>query len=342
LYSLRAPRQGMCDAGEAQAAALLAHWRGRRHFRALGGGWYARAPSLPPNRMPPTRACRPLPTVPCFVSRFPRHDLEMRDAISRCESSVPPCLRSAFLTPPVPHPLLAPALVRACAAAASLHSHQYSDGCDMSFGVDETDEGRPATMTKLPAQKPQPLQLAPVAAPRWVGGVGARPTLEPHLMVPPGGGNSAVMMASSGSEGGYAAAGYFHPPHGYVLGPMTVANSPGHLPPSHALGTHGSHFSSVPPPHAMIPTLARGMGGAMPQSLAALGSYQPPHPNDVHASSSSHARSRTTSNATSHTTPNASSHAMSPEYREAFTGGNLDILSAVALSDPLRGLPTVA
>jgi len=266
----------------------------------------------------------------------------MRDAISRCESSVPPCLRSAFLTPPVPHPLLAPALVRACAAAASLHSHQYSDGCDMSFGVDETDEGRPATMTKLPAQKPQPLQLAPVAAPRWAGGVGARPTLEPHLMVPPGGGNSAVMMASSGSEGGYAAAGYFHPPHGYVLGPMTVANSPGHLPPSHALGVHGSHFSSVPPPHAMIPTLARGMGGAMPQSLAALGSYQPPHPNDVHASSSSHARSRTTSNATSHTTPNASSHAMSPEYREAFTGGNLDILSAVALSDPLRGLPTVA
>lgn len=228
MYSLRAPRQGMCDAGEAQAAALLAHWRGRRHFRALGGGWYARAPSLPPYRMPPTRACRPLPTVPCLypASRARR---AMRSASRDAISSVPPCLRSAFLTPPVPHPLLAPALVRACAAAASLHSHQYSDGCDMSFGVDEAEEGRPATMTKLPAQKPQPLQLAPVAAPRWVGGVGARPTLEPHLMVPPGGGNSAVMMPSPGSEGGYAAAGYFHPPHGYVLGPMTVANSPGHL-----------------------------------------------------------------------------------------------------------------
>jgi hypothetical protein len=264
-----------------------------------------------------------------------RCEMRPRDASRACRLAFAP--RSSHH--PSPIPCLPP---RACAAAASLHSHQYSDGCDMSFGVDETDEGRPATMTKLPAQKPQPLQLAPVAAPRWVGGVGARPTLEPHLMVPPGGGNSAVMMASSGSEGGYAAAGYFHPPHGYVLGPMTVANSPGHLPPSHALGVLGSHFSSVPPPHAMIPTLARGMGGAMPQSLAALGSYQPPHPNDVHASSSSHARSRTTSNATSHTTPNASSHAMSPEYREAFTGGNLDILSAVALSDPLRGLPTVA
>ena len=309
-----------------------------------------------------------------------------RQVVRACISSVPPCLRSAFLSPPVPHPLHAPARVRA--AAASLHSHQHSEGCDMSkFGVDESEEGRPATMTKLPAQKPQPLQLAPVAAPRWGGGVGARPTLEPHPMVQPGGGNgnssvggaSAVMMPSSGLEGGYAAAGYFQPPHGYVLGHMTVANSPGHLPPGQALGVHppgqalgvhppglalgvhppglalgvhGSHFSSLPPPHAMIPTLAKG--GAIPQSLASLGSYQPPHPNDVHASASSHARFarrpvHTTSSphdvhasASLHATSHASSHSMSPDYQEAFTGGNLDILSAVALSDPLRGLPTVA